>query len=262
MYLQRGDIRPPSMLDSGGVSPRMLIGGALFTVVAHVAVPLGIVLATSALAATMAKGNDEPQTFIEEHVVEARFVRLGKKRDPTKLPDRIVPRKSTAPDLSTVVSKNMNPEKPDKPDAGPRPDQPEEDPLLRLGDRAKAFAEIAQAREQEGDPEGIAEGTETEAQIGDLYAGKLYAFFKRNWTIPNTIADPTKFVAMADVEIRTDLTIGAFHVVQSSGDAVFDQSIEDVLQRIATEHLTVPEPPPEVADRFLGKTMGVRFKGK
>lgn len=262
MFVQRSDLRPPSMLDGGGLSAKMLIGGAVFTVIAHVAVPLVVMLATSLLAATVASGNDEPQRFIEEHVVEARFVRLGKKRDPNKLPDRIVPRKSTAPDQSTVVSKNMNPDKPDKPDAGPRPDQPEEDLLMRLGDRAKAFAEIDQARELEGDPEGIEEGTETEAQAGDLYAGKLYAFFKRHWTIPNTIADPTKFVAMADVEIKTDLTIGAFRVVQSSGDPVFDQSVEDVLQRIATEHMTVPDPPPEVADRFLGKTMGVRFKGK
>ncbi len=260
MQLQRSDIRPPSMLERAVLSRPMWLGGALFALAAHLVVPLCILLATSLLASAMGN-DDEPERYVEEHIVEARFVKLGVKRDPNKLPDRVVPRKSTAPDDATVVSKNMNPEPPEK-EEKPKPDQPEEDPLTRIGDRAQAFAEIAEEREQEGDPEGIEEGTETEAQAGDLYAGKLYAFFKRHWTIPNTISDPTKFVTMAEVEIKTDLTIGKFSIIDSSGDPVFDQSVEDVLQRIATERMTVPEPPPEVADRFLGKTMGVRFKGK
>jgi outer membrane biosynthesis protein TonB len=253
------DSRPPSLLDPKEVSSEMLIGGVLFAIGAHLLLPLLVMLVTSVLAATVA--TTEPQTYVDEHIVEARFVQKGVKRDPKKLPDRIVPRKSTAPDRATVVSKDMNPEPPDKPKEKP-PEDPVEDLLTRVGDRAQAFAEIAEEREKEGDPDGIEEGTETEAQAGDLYAGQLYAFFKRGWTIPNTIADPTKLVTVAEVTITSDLKLGDFAVVQSSGVPLFDQSVEDRLQQLQTEGQTVPEPPPEVAHRFIGRTIALHFKGK
>ena len=114
-------------------------------------IPLLVLLVTTVLAATVAE--TEPQTYIEEHVVEARFVQKGIKRDPKKLPDRIVPRKSTAPDKSIVVSKDMNPEPPRQAQGEGPPENAAEDLLTRLGDRAQAFAEIAEEREKEGDPE-------------------------------------------------------------------------------------------------------------
>lgn len=254
------DERPPSPLEARFLTGDAIFGGALFMLLAHVVVPIAFVIGTSALAAAVGR-DDKPQTYIEEHVVEARFVQKGKKPDPKKLPDRIVPRKSTAPDDATVVSKDMNPEPPEKPKEKP-PENPVQDLLTRVGDRAQAFAEIAEEREKEGDPDGIEEGTETEAQAGDLYAGQLYAFFKRGWTIPNTIVDPTKLVATADVEITTELTIGAFAVVKSSGNALFDQSVEDRLRQLQDDGTKVPDPPPEIAHRYLGKTISLRFKGK
>lgn len=252
------DIRPPSLLDPKEVSSDMLVGGVLFAIGAHVAIPLLVLLVTAVLAATVAE--TEPQTYVEEHIVEARFVQKGIKRDPKKLPDRIVPRKSTAPDQAVVVSKDMNPEPPDKKEKPP--ENAVEDLLTRVGDRAQAFAEIAEEREKEGDPDGIEEGTETEAQAGDLYAGQLYSFFKRGWTIPNTIADPSALVTTAEVTITTDLKVGDFAVVKSSGVPLFDQSVEDRLRQLQTEGQEVPEPPPEVAHRFLGRPIVLRFKGK
>lgn len=260
MRVLRNDNRPPTMLEPYSLSKDMLAGGVFFAIGAHLAIPALVVFVTSVLAATVTQ--PKPASFIEEHVVEARFVRLGKKLDPKKLPNRIVPRKSTAPDDSLVVSKNMNPEKPEKRDAGPRPDNPTVDSLTRLGDRAQAFAEIAEKREQEGDPEGVPEGTETQAKAGDLYIGKLVTFIRRGWTVPTTLGDPSKLVAVASFEITRDLHIGAFRIEKSSGEPLFDQSLEDRLQQLHTSGATLPDPPPEVAYRFLGQTIGANFKGE
>lgn len=261
MHVLAGDVRPPSALGSELLDRPMVVGGALIAVGAHLLLPLAIALGISLLAHAGA-GELHPDSFIEEHVVEARFVRLGKKPDPNKLPQRIVPRLQTAPDLATAVSKEMEPPKPEKPDAGPRPEQPVEDLLTRLGDRAQTFAEIADEQEREGDPEGIAEGTETEAQLGDIYLGKLKAFFERGWTIPTTLGDTSKLVAHADVQITADLHVGPSEVVKASGEPLFDQSIEDRFQQLRTLQTTLPEPPPEVAGRFLGQTLRIRFHGQ
>lgn len=261
MHVNSGDIRPVSMLDQSTVSRPMLIGGVVGIVVAHLGAPLAFFAIMSALAAT-GIASTTPETFVEEHIVEARFVRLGAKLDPEKLPDRKVPIKSTAPDDATAISKVNEPPPPEKPDAGVRPDKPEEDLLTRLGDRAQAFAEIEERRELEGDPEGVADGTETEAQAGDIYAGQLREFFKRGWTIPTTLGDTSKLVAVVSVEITTNLKVGAFEVTRGSGEALFDQSIEDRINELRSLDTTVPEPPPEVAAKFLGRSITLNFRGR
>ena len=259
MRINRGDVRPASMLDGTPVSKSMLIGGGLFVLIAHIGAPLLFFAIISALAAS-GIADTTPDTFVEEQVVEATFVRLGEKRDPDKLPDRKVPIKSTAPDDSTVISKDNDPPPPEKPDAGVRPERPEENPLTMLGDRAQMFAEIQQRRELEGDPEGVADGTDTEAKAGNLYAGQLSAFFKRGWTVPTTLGDTSKLVTRVSIEITRDLHIGDFEIVRGSGEPLYDQSVEDRLNELKTLQTTVPEPPPEVADQFLGKTIDYNFK--
>jgi hypothetical protein len=253
------DTRPPSLLDPRDFSGDMLLGGLVLAIGAHVAIPLVALLVTAVLAATVA--DSEPQTYIDEHVVVARFVQKGIKRDPKKLPDRIVPRKTTAPDQAVVVSKDMNPEPPVEPKEKP-PENAVDDLITRLGDRAQTFAEIAEEREKEGDPNGIDEGTETEAQAGSIYDGQLYVFFRRGWTIPQTIADPSDLVARVEVEITTDLKVGDFRIVKPSGVPLFDQSIEDQLLQLRTKGLTLPDPPPEVAHRYIGKSVVFDFTGK
>jgi outer membrane biosynthesis protein TonB len=258
MHVESHDIRPPSMLEAPAWSGEMLRGGLLAALVAHVGAPLLFVLVTTILAATLAKPGGPP--VVEKHIVEARFVRLGKKPEPKKLPQRQVPKKSTAPDPATAVSKKPV-DKP-KPDAGPPPERSTQDLLTRIGDRAQALAEIVDEKEPEGDPEGSREGTDTEAQVGDIYLGKLVALFKRGWTIPSTIGDTSKLRVTAIFEITRDLKVGDFKVEQSSGAPLFDQSVEDRFQQLRSEGVTLPTPPPEVADQFLGKTIGVRFHGE
>jgi hypothetical protein len=252
------DTRPPSLLDPKHFSSDMLAGGVALAIGAHIAVPVIALAVTSFLAATVAE--TEPQTYIDEHIVEARFVQKGIKRDPKKLPDRVVPRKSTAPDQSVVVSKDMNPEPPEKKEKPP--ENAVDDLITRLGDRAQAFAEIAEAKEKEGDPDGIEEGTETEAQAGDIYAGQLYQFFRRGWTIPNTIADASGLSTQVEVEITRDLQVGDFRIMRSSGVPLFDQSIEDQLLKLRTDAMVLPDPPPEIAHRYIGRSVVFVYTGK
>jgi hypothetical protein len=241
---------------------KMAVGGVLFALAAHLMVPGAIALAVALISAT-GIGKEPTRAIPEDHVVEARFVRLGKKMDPRKIPNRKVPIKTTAPQPGVAVSKNMDPPNVKKPDAGPPPPRAEANPLSRLGDRAQAFAEIAQKQEQEGDPQGIAEGSETTAKAGDLYRGQLVSFFKRGWTIPTTLGDTSSLTVRASVEITPDRHVGAHQIVRPSGEALFDQSVEDRFNELRSLGTTLPEPPPEVRSQFQGTwTLDINFNGK
>lgn len=257
MDFERYDNRPPSMLDPPPWNREMLGGGLVAALAAHIALPLLIVAVTSLLAATLA--TDPAPPLADKHIVEARFVQLGKKREPNRLPQRKVPKLATAPDQATAVSKTPV-DKP-KPDAGPPPERRTEDLLTRLGDRAQALAEKVDDTPV-GDPEGTREGTESEAQIGNIYFGKLVALFKRGWTIPSTLGDTSKLRVSTSFEVTRDLKIGDFRIEKSSGEPLFDQSVEDRFQQLRTEGVTLPAPPPEIADQVLGKTVGVNFNGE
>lgn len=255
MYVDAHDTRPPTLLVRPSVGPRSALAGSATSVGAHA----GVLLLLVVLGHASHGADAEPQTYIEEHVVAAEFVQLGKRPDPKKLPKRKVPRKTTAPKDSVAVSKNMDPPKPEK-KKEERPDEAEEDLLTRLGDRAKAFAEIAEEQEREGDPEGIEEGTATEAKEGNLYLGKLKSFFERGWTIPQTLGDTDGLLVVATVEITGDLHVGPHRIVRGSGVPLFDQSVEDRFNQLRAQGTTLPEPPPEIANQFLGQKITIRFR--
>src|SRR5262245_15119600 len=139
--LSADDLRPPSQLSQPVLDTKMVFGGLLVAIAAHVGVP-ALVSAVIALLAAAGIGGGQKQPIREDKVVEARFVKLGKPFDPRKIPQRKVPVKTTAPQPGVAVSKNQDPPKPPhKPDAGPPPKHAEENPLKNLGDRAQAFAE-------------------------------------------------------------------------------------------------------------------------
>jgi hypothetical protein len=252
------DSMPLSALDAPVMSRGQMAGGVTAVLLAHVGLPVAFMVG----AVLFRDADETPRRYIDEsHVVEARFVRKGIKKDPDKLPDRVVPRKSTAPDDSTVVSKNMNPEQPKKPDAGVKPENAVEDLNKRFGDRVQAFAEVSDL-ELEGDEEGIVGGTETEAQPGDIYRGKLVEFFRRGWTIPTTLGDTSKLTVTATFLITNGLKVGPSNIVNSSGEPMFDQSVEDRFEQLRSLGSTLPEPPPEVASDFVGQEITVRFRGE
>lgn len=257
------DTRPPSLLRSRPRNASDLAGGAAFAAATHLGVPLTILLVTGALKLLGAIGEDAAAPVAERHVVEARFVKLGVPFDPRRLPNRRVPVLSTAPRDGLTVSKNMNPHRVDQ-DAGPRPENPTEDFLTRMGDRAQLFAERTTPRELEGREDGIAEGTETEASAGDIYAGHLVLFFRRGWTVPETVPEDEMRglrVSLA-VTISGDGHISSFRVRAGSGNPTFDQSAMDRLQQLQDSGATIPEPPPDVSAQYLGQTIDVDYNGR
>lgn len=261
MHVDGGDYRPPTLLRSSGVNPRMLFGGALLTVGAHLLVPGAIALVLSMLA-VMGVGEEKLAPLVEErHVVAARFVRKGELPDPNKMPNRKVPRKTVAPDQRTAISKNENPEPPKPQDAGVRPPNAEEDLLTMLGDRAQAFAEVAPERAIEGDPDGEEDG-DTEARAGDVYLGKLVSFFRRGWSVPTTLtADDLRGKSVrVDIEITHDLHVGDYEIRVGSGLPLLDQSVLDRLIQLHELQTTLPEPPLEVDHEYRGQRVGILFR--
>jgi hypothetical protein len=263
LFVEPTDTRPPSLLQGQFFSPSMIVGGVIFSFSTHLVAPvlISIVLSTFALVGVGAsKPAVEPRDL---RVIEARFVRLGEVFDPKKLPNRRVPRKSTAPDQKTAVSKTPRAVQP-RPDAGVPPPNAAQDLITRLGDRAQMFAEIAEKREQEGNPNGVEFGTETEGRAGDIYRGQLVAFFQRGWTVPTVLSDDAirSLTTSVIVQITQDLRVGDFRTINGSGEPLFDQSVTNRLQELKQSGTTIPEPPAEVASQFVGKEVRVDFKGK
>lgn len=263
MYVDSPDWRPPTLLAKQRVTPLAILMGIATAIGAHVLLPLAmiaIIVVGAALGLGQAEEPEQP-AIQEREIVEARFVKLGRPPDPNKLPDRRVNRLSTAPPDHIAVS--ANPRDHDVPDAG-RPPNPTQDMLTRLGDRAQLFAEIAEAREEEGSPDGIEEGTSTEARAGDIYAGRLYAFFRRGWTVPTLLSDAERqrLTTEVDISIGADLQIRDFRLRRTSGNPLFDQSVLDNLQQLKESSTPLPAPPPEIADQYLGQTIGLRFRGR
>jgi hypothetical protein len=264
-YFHPADVRPPSAFDPRRPDAASLLGGLL----AAVLVPGTIVAVAAAFAiasAVLAAAGDDAPPIRERHVVHAEFVKLGKPLDPNRLPNRHVPLKATAPDDKVVVSQTPEEPKAQAPEPEVKPPaHAEVDDLLRnLEASAHKFAELDQKREMEGNPDGIEEGTAREAKAGDIYLGKLRNFFHRGWTVPSTLSDAErrKLTVEVDLKIAPDLRVADFRVRTESGAPLFDQSVLDHLASLQRSGATLPEPPLEVADQFLGRWIGLLFRGR
>jgi hypothetical protein len=135
--------------------------------------------------------------------------------------------------------------------------------MQRLSEDSQVFAEREEARIREGDPEGV-EGGERTASEGDLYAGRLSAFFRRGWSVPTTIPDEQLrgLSATVAVEIHDDTSMGEWHIERSSEDPEFDASVSAQMTRLVAGSPNIPPPPEEVAAQYLGQTRHFRFNGR
>ncbi len=265
------DGRPDSAL-----SPRLFSGVAILGGLASsVLIPLAFVILVGlctliAMAIGAALGlvvDDEPEHVLEEDdIIEARFVRLGRDFE-EELPNRDVHVLSTAPPEPSQVPTEDTPERTEQPTQHieDRPANTVNDLLARLDDRAEIFEEMADRRELEGSPDGIEEGTETEATEGDVYRGLLYTFFRRGWSIPTTLSrdEVRGLSATVNVQIGPDLSIVSFEIRgDGSGNPLFDDSILQQLTRLQAAGQHIPPPPEEVADQYIGQRIAVRFHGR
>jgi hypothetical protein len=267
LHLDPNDARPDSVLRAGWLTMPVVLTGLLLTVLVHMSMPLFAIIVTAVVEAVDAivLGEQEPRILEEEDVIEARFVVLGRDFD-EELPNREVPLLDTAPAQPSEVPTEETPtERAEETERAENLTNPVEDDILRdVLNRSQVFAEIGEERDREGSPDGFEEGTERTATEGDVYSGRLYAFFRRGWSIPTTLSrdEVQGLTATITIEIGQNLEIVSFDQRGTSGNALFDQSVIEQLTRLQAGDQHIPPPPPEVADQYIGQSIAVRFHGR
>lgn len=259
MNVESTDWTPPLLLNTAAMSPGEWIGG--ITAVSTIIVPAAILIALGGIGALITMEDEAPVEVIEEEVVSARFVQLGRDfRD--ELPNRVVPQAAAAPPDSVVLSDD--PRENVEREEVERPDNALERDLSNLVDRMDLFAEDSPPQELEGSEDGIEEGTETQAQDGDIYAGQLYAFFRRGWTVPTTITEEQRreLSVEATIQVAENLQIVSVRIRGTSGNPDFDQSVVAQIERLRSNNVEVPEPPLAVRPRYVGAPFTLRFHGR
>ena len=265
MQVDDKDWAPPSLFRPPVTPSRTWLAGLAASLGAHLALPGLVVAIAGVLASAGVLAPEAPAQAItapEPTVVEARFVRLGTQLDPRRLPDRARPQANTAPQNPNRFSKRNKIRRPTKRQQ-PQPESVD-DMLQRLGDRAEVFNREARARELEGHEQGVQGGTEREASPESLYNGLLYRFFRRGWSVPPSIPPEARsgLVARVQVTLGRDRRVAGFSLSSPSGNAIFDGAVRAHLQRIQGSGRLVPEPPPEIADQYLGRSTAFRFSGR
>lgn len=230
-----------------------------------VVIPIAVVL-TSVLIESLFGGAQAQDELPPIEVIETRFVQLGIP-EPRTMPSLEAPSADeppapvaepvATPEPTAAVPRPVISKKQKK-----KPTQSADDLLAQLGQSADAISGLSRGAQRQGHKEGIAEGTKLEGDAYDLYKGKLYAYFRRGWQVPSSIADAEirKLACVVDVNITKDTRVGSFSISRPSGNEAFDDS---VLKRMAqAEGASLPSPPEEIAHRFLGQSISLRFFGR
>jgi phenylpropionate dioxygenase-like ring-hydroxylating dioxygenase large terminal subunit len=194
--------------------------------------------------------------------VVARLVRLGKKREPKKLPNKVLPR----PPTKKVEAVSYEADASDPPQPKKKKEKPDRD--ATLGDRMRrsldkaALFEAAQAEiEAEGDPSGVVGGTATEAGEGDAYMTRIADLWNRTWTLPVIIPreEAKQLSVLLVLKIDREGTI-EFPIAfdKSSGNDYFDSSIRAAWQEIRR----LPLPPPDRMASILANGLALKLTWK
>jgi hypothetical protein len=205
---------------------------------------------------------DEPE--IARPVIAANVLKLGKPLDPTRLPDRLVPVQRTAPKNDTVASRDAVPK---QLDAGTPPPNTAEGADNHVT-KVDPFAEDAAAKPAVGGLDGLDSGLETDptkVRAGDMYAARLGAFFHERWQYPTVISqgEASKLCVVFQMNIGPRMVV--WHVrpeaIRRSGNDLFDDSARSMLLKLLDDRTALPEPPPEVADQYRGRTVNIALAG-
>ena len=227
------------------------------------AIPLLLILLK--IVHPLSSGVDESEV-VARPVIAANVLKLGHPLDPKQLPDRLVPQQNKAPKKEILASQ-------DDPlhqrDAGPPPPNAIDSPDTQHTDKNSPFAEDAgRPHQEEGSDAGIEGGLETDpnkVHAGDMYAAKLSSFFHDRWSIPTVIsnADAEKLCVVFRINIGPRMNIWHLNVTpqRKSGNDLFDDSARSMLQKLLQDSTSLPDPPPEVADSFKGRTVDLTLTG-
>jgi len=231
----------------------LAVVGLIGTILLHGGALVGVLLYRRALLA------EEKPPPIGSYVV-AKLLRLGKPRDPNKLPNKEVPQRATRKEEGIDLSADAN----DAPARKKNRDLRKvdvSDKLRNALDKAELLAQAQQEIEGEGSPDGVAGGTARTAQEGDPYMTKLADMWIRTWSLPAVIpADEARRLYVLVV-----LRIDANGVIQfplefdrRSGNALFDNSIIAAWKQIKQ----IPKPPPDRFASILANGLPLKLNWK
>ncbi|MGD8606718.1 MAG: TonB C-terminal domain-containing protein [Myxococcales bacterium] len=268
--VEANDWRALSLLETEHPTPGEVAGGVGFALAVFALVPILVVVSHLLLGHVQSlfgsAVTELPPAPVE--VIETRFVRLGKRKEPRRLPSKEVPnapqnapvpKAPSAEPMETIPTGKQEKglKKPEK----KRDRREEEDLLSQLGQRAGAISELTKGPELEGDEEGIVEGTKANGTDEEIYLGKLYSYFRRGWQVPTLIPQEElqKLTCVIALSITEDGRVGGYEIKRPSGNEAFDESVRRRINE--AEGAKLPPPPESVADRILGQTISLRFFG-
>jgi hypothetical protein len=241
----------------------------------------GFALRASALdrpseGAEIDKGTAIPVRITPVLDLDAPLLKLGGKRDTTKLPDRWVRQKPVqrveekvfASTKAGKTEHDIPPPEMKTADAGtppPPPDAPmakEVDTPVTVPVDAGPPANVATL----GSPDGVKEGTETDplkARAVDLYRERIIGWFASRFRVSGSglsPADLARYKVGATVQISADRQVSGYSLTPS-GNAVFDAAARAALESAKGNQL--PPPPqnyPDVVQPTIHLTFVCREK--
>jgi hypothetical protein len=210
--------------------------------------------------------------------LDAPLLKLGGKRDPTKLPDRWVRQKQKPRvEQKSFVSTNAGKTEHDIPppdvhvaDAGTPPPPPETEVAKQVDVPVPAVVDAGPPApanvDQAGHADGVKEGTETDplkARAVDLYRAKIAAWFSSRFGVHGSGLSEVELVK---TRVHAVVQIGSGNVVVGytlapSGNAAFDAAARAALD--GAKGQSIPPPPenyPDVAQTQINITFVCRAK--
>ncbi len=228
----------------------LAIVGLIVTLLLHVGTVVGIVLYRRSLEAAVKP--PPPPSY-----VVARLIRKGRKKDPKKLPDKIVPQLSTMKKKTVDLSADEGaaPNKPKKDKREAKLSDRQRNALDKLDLLARAQREIES--EGEGDPDGVVGGSAT-GKAGDRYMTRIADLWNRTWSLPAVIPRDRAKRLHVLVVINIDKNGRIQFPIQfdrKSGNTHFDSSIMLAWGRIKR----IPVPPVDRLASILANGLALKL---
>jgi outer membrane biosynthesis protein TonB len=244
--------------------PVAVAGGAFGVILMAGVISALPVIAAAGGADEATSGDAEPFEYIE-----ARLLKYGEEKDPEALPDRIVPAQPTAPEDVLPLDRNENKKEPEKKEEKPKPqaDAVTDNKLRQVFEKARAFAEIQDDYVPEGHPDGVPEGEVTDpalASMGATYGHRIKRLFLERWVVPTLLPEAALKKLSAKVNIRVDINMVIISAtfLKKSGNPMFDDSVQNAIDRVRQEVRTLPPPPEAIASNIFGGGINLKFNGR
>jgi hypothetical protein len=263
------------ILDAEKPSESYLYGGVRIDGVAFtggsvsVLILIGLLLALPTIATAKSLFEDDYNTDDKPfEYIEARLLKFGEIKDKEAMPDRIVPALPTAPEEVLALDKNEQKTKPKKKAKREKRQRTAvaDDKLRKVFEKARAFAEIQDDYVPEGHPDGVPDGDVTDpalASMGSTYGYRIKSIINERRTIPNLISTDQlkKLRVRILLKFDIDMSIIEFKFLRRSGNRLFDDSIQNAIDRVRAEVRQLPSPPEAIAGVVFGKGIAITLHG-